>query len=146
MLCCAHAYDLALLGTTYEMTTAHFDLLYSLQLPFAIYWQTCPRPPADHATLPVSASCRILGLALQSWLMGVLPLQAPLRNPVMTVDGHLYDRARIEEWFQKHDTSPFTGEKLSDKTLTPRPDVKLRIKQLEQQLSPAARASYRADL
>ena len=30
-------------------------------------------------------------------------------DPVMTSDGHTYDRKSIDEWLQNHDTSPVTG-------------------------------------
>ena len=30
-------------------------------------------------------------------------------EPVSTVDGHTYDRKAIEEWLERHDTSPVTG-------------------------------------
>lgn len=40
-------------------------------------------------------------------------------DPVLTVDGQLYERASIERWLTANDTSPSTGLKLSSKTLIP---------------------------
>ena len=36
--------------------------------------------------------------------------QAVMEDPVMTADGHTYERAAIEQWLREHDTSPNTGE------------------------------------
>ncbi len=40
-------------------------------------------------------------------------------DPVLTVDGHTYERKAIEDWFLKSDVSPKTGLALSSKNLTP---------------------------
>jgi len=40
-------------------------------------------------------------------------------DPVMTVDGHTYEKLAIEMWLQNHDTSPLTNMKLYAKTLLP---------------------------
>lgn len=40
-------------------------------------------------------------------------------DPVITEDGYTYERYAIEDWFKKHDTSPFTGMKLQTKILIP---------------------------
>ena len=40
-------------------------------------------------------------------------------DPVVAADGHTYDRASIEEWFQRSDTSPMTNERLVNKNLVP---------------------------
>lgn len=42
-----------------------------------------------------------------------------MRDPVSTFDGQTYDRAAIERWLERNDTSPATGAKLPYKTLTP---------------------------
>jgi Mg-chelatase subunit ChlD len=42
-----------------------------------------------------------------------------MRDPVMATDGQTYERQSIEQWFQSHDTSPYTGAILSSKKLTP---------------------------
>lgn len=39
-------------------------------------------------------------------------------DPVLAADGKIYERAEIEEWLAKHDTSPATGEKMKDTVLT----------------------------
>lgn len=40
-------------------------------------------------------------------------------DPVVTVDGQVYDREYITKWLNKNDSSPYTNASLSDKTLTP---------------------------
>jgi len=40
-------------------------------------------------------------------------------DPVVTADGHTYERAAIEQWLRVHDTSPMTGQPLPSKTLSP---------------------------
>ena len=48
------------------------------------------------------------------------PITAELMtDPVVTADGHTYDREAIEVWLQRKGTSPMTGEPLPHKTLTP---------------------------
>ena len=42
-----------------------------------------------------------------------------MEDPVMTVDGQVYERSAIEEWLAKNDTSPLTGEHLPMKMLIP---------------------------
>ena len=50
----------------------------------------------------------------------VCPLSMEImRDPVLTRDGHCYERAVIENWLQFNDTSPLSGMKLDDKTLVP---------------------------
>ena len=41
-----------------------------------------------------------------------------LRDPVMAADGQTYERDAITQWFQSHDTSPYTGAILASKDLT----------------------------
>ncbi|CAI5521754.1 unnamed protein product [Closterium sp. Naga37s-1] len=38
--------------------------------------------------------------------------QEIMRDPVITADGHSYERAAIEKWLMHHDTSPMTGKVL----------------------------------
>ncbi|KAI5077116.1 hypothetical protein GOP47_0006940 [Adiantum capillus-veneris] len=53
--------------------------------------------------------------------------QEIMKDPVITADGHSYERTAIEKWLKHHDTSPKTGEVLPpppggvgvDKTLRP---------------------------
>lgn len=42
-----------------------------------------------------------------------------MRDPVSTVDGHCYERAAIERWFEGSRTSPKTGARLSSTTVIP---------------------------
>jgi sugar lactone lactonase YvrE len=39
-------------------------------------------------------------------------------DPAVTADGHTYERLAIEQWLRTHDTSPMTGERLPNKTLS----------------------------
>ena len=40
-------------------------------------------------------------------------------DPVLTEDGHTFERQVIEEWLRTHDTSPLYGGVLTTKTLIP---------------------------
>jgi len=40
-------------------------------------------------------------------------------DPVVTCDGHTYERTAVEDWLQSHDTSPITNEQLDSKALIP---------------------------
>ena len=42
-----------------------------------------------------------------------------MEDPVVTIDGHTYEREAIEQWLEDKDTSPFTKLELSSKTLIP---------------------------
>jgi hypothetical protein len=42
-----------------------------------------------------------------------------MRDPVLTVDGHTFERETIEKWLLDHDTSPFHGAILLSKTIVP---------------------------
>ena len=50
--------------------------------------------------------------------------QDVMRDPVLTVDEHTYERAAILKWFTAHETSPLTGLRLPSLDL--RPDERLR--------------------
>jgi hypothetical protein len=41
------------------------------------------------------------------------------REPVITSDGHTYERSAIKQWLEAHDTSPRTGNVLPDRVLRP---------------------------
>jgi len=45
-------------------------------------------------------------------------------DPVMTVDGHTFERYAIVNWFKFNDTNPVTNKKLKSKKLTPNWAVK----------------------
>ncbi len=49
-------------------------------------------------------------------------------DPVMTCDGHTYERKAIEAWFVKHNTSPQTNLTLMSKTLIPNYVIKQLVK------------------
>ena len=42
-----------------------------------------------------------------------------MEDPVLTADGHSYDRESISTWLRNHDKSPVTGLRLPNKVLTP---------------------------
>merc|ERR1711998_224152 len=43
----------------------------------------------------------------------------PMLEPVVTADGHTYERAAIEAWLEQHDTSPLTNKHLEHRQLIP---------------------------
>ncbi len=46
--------------------------------------------------------------------------QSIMRDPVITADGHTYDRQSIQKWFDDgHRTSPLTAAVLNHQSLTP---------------------------
>jgi hypothetical protein len=51
-------------------------------------------------------------------------------DPVMTCDGHTYERKAIEAWLSNHDTSPVTNLHLNNKNLIPNTVLKNLIKNL----------------
>jgi len=54
------------------------------------------------------------------------------QDPVMTVDGHTYERLAIETWFEDNDTSPNTGIKLPDKRLVSNSQLKRIVSDYKQ--------------
>lgn len=50
------------------------------------------------------------------------------RDPVRAADGHTYERKYIEKWFKTHDTSPWTGLELDDKSLKKDTQMRRRVK------------------
>jgi len=55
--------------------------------------------------------------------------QSIMTDPVKTIDGMIYDRKSIEQWFQYRYTSPLTGLELSNITLTPYTELKINIEE-----------------
>jgi len=51
-------------------------------------------------------------------------------EPVLTEDGHTFERAAIELWLNSNDTSPFTGKKLTSKALIPNHALRKAIEEL----------------
>ena len=52
-----------------------------------------------------------------------------MQDPVVTADGHTYERKAIEDWLNDHDTSPLTGETLPAKTLIPNIQLRVQIQE-----------------
>eukprot|EP00729_Bicosta_minor_P028292 gene28292-biopygen23581 len=55
-----------------------------------------------------------------------------MRDPVSTVDGHCYERAAIERWFEGSRTSPKTGARLSSTTVIPSHSLRQAIEEWEE--------------
>lgn len=60
-------------------------------------------PRKDPVRYTVGVNCPITG--------------CPIEEPCVAADGHTYEKAAIERWFEEHDTSPVTGEILPTKAL-----------------------------
>ena len=50
-----------------------------------------------------------------------------MRDPVMAMDGHTYERRNIERWLADHQTSPKTNEALPSLTLVRNHAVKSMV-------------------
>ena len=50
-----------------------------------------------------------------------------MRDPVLAMDGHTYERSEIERWLADHQTSPKTNEPLPSLTLVPNHAVKSMV-------------------
>lgn len=59
---------------------------------------------ADEAGIPSLALCQLSG--------------ALMLDPMMTPEGHLFERAALEDWFSHHGTNPLTGLPLSMESCT----------------------------
>ena len=55
-----------------------------------------------------------------------------MRDPVITADGHTYERAHIKQWLAGHDTSPATGAQLPNKNLTANVALRQAIEEWEE--------------
>jgi hypothetical protein len=53
-----------------------------------------------------------------------------MRNPVTAADGVTYERAAIEDWFQRSASSPVTNEPLLHKHLQPHMGVRGAVMRL----------------
>lgn len=58
--------------------------------------------------------------------------QDVMTDPVMTADGHTYEREAIEHWLESHNTSPLTGLPLSSHVLTPNTQLLAQIRAASQ--------------
>ena len=56
--------------------------------------------------------------------------QEVMTDPVVTVDGHSFERAAIEEWFRRRVSNPLTGLPLDSATLTPNHTLRGSIAEL----------------
>ena len=63
-------------------------------------------------------------------------LQDIMKDPVKTIDGHVYDREAIERWFTHNITSPLTGLRLQSTILTPLTELKKEIEEYLISLQP----------
>jgi hypothetical protein len=52
---------------------------------------------------------------------------------VVAADGFTYERSAIENWFQTHDHSPMTNEKLAHKNLNSNILIKTLLKSISQE-------------
>ena len=66
-----------------------------------------------HGTVPHNFNCPIL--------------QDIMKDPVKTIDGHIYDRESILRWFTHNTTSPLTGLRLESLKLEPCIELKKQI-------------------
>src|SRR3989338_916619 len=53
--------------------------------------------------------------------------QEAMQDPVITGDGHTYERSAIQHWLQEHDKSPKTGLRLESKNLAPNHALRSQI-------------------
>ncbi len=93
--------------------------------------ETKPEPPpaSPHATELLDQPT-ISAIARVGALVAAIGLEVPpfftcpitqdvFCDPVVTADGHTFERHAIEEWLRAHNTSPLTGERLAHSGLTP---------------------------
>jgi hypothetical protein len=64
-----------------------------------------------------------------------------MRDPVVATDGFTYERESIELWLSDHDTSPATGDAMSDKRLIPNISLRGQIIEWKQHKNAAAAAA-----
>ncbi len=62
--------------------------------------------------------------------------QAVMVDPVITADGHTYERTAIAKWLRDHDTSPNTNNPLDHKRLTPNYALRIMIEELQRVAHP----------
>lgn len=61
-------------------------------------------------------------------------MQDIMKDPVRTVDNHVYDRHAIERWFTHNTTSPLTGLRLTSTLLVPDTQLKKQIHEFLEKL------------
>lgn len=57
----------------------------------------------------------------------------PMKEPVIAMDGHSYEKSAIERWFQKSDKSPVTNATIS-KMLIPNLNLKRQLRLASSQI------------
>ena len=87
-----------------------------IMLATALYFLICK----EHNQ--VNTQTDIPNPSKESGVLDLDPLNCPLtqqmmQNPVITSDGHTYERAAIEEWLKYNNTSPITGEEVKSKEI-----------------------------
>jgi hypothetical protein len=65
-----------------------------------------------------------------------------MSDPVITVDGHSYEREAIQQWLSLHNTSPKTGVSLYTTRLFPNHALRSRIENWSQGYSPQMEGGY----
>ena len=63
-----------------------------------------------------------------------------MKDPVVTADGHTYEREAIEDWLLTHDSSPITGEPLPAKTVIPNIQLRVQIREFVEQNTSLAKS------
>jgi hypothetical protein len=77
-------------------------------------------PQRDVAATGVAAAVAAAPAPLAATADCICPItMRRMHDPVVTADGHTYERAAIERWLRQHDTSPMTGQPLANKVLSP---------------------------
>ncbi|KAL4451873.1 hypothetical protein ABPG75_007535 [Micractinium tetrahymenae] len=115
--------------------------------------EMCPPPAAEwilcsHASLGwqfISADAsQLVPLVLQASPCTIMPLQEPMRDPVVAADGHTYERAAIAAWLQHSAAaaaaagrpaqlrSPMTNQPLEHAVLVPNRAVRAAIQEVMQ--------------
>ena len=56
-----------------------------------------------------------------------------MTDPVITADGHTYERANIEGWLRNSSMSPMTGAPLANKNLIPNIGLRQTIEEWREQ-------------
>ena len=67
------------------------------------------------------------------------------REPVITSDGHTYERSAIKQWLESHDTSPRTGNVLPDRVLRPNHVLRSQIVEFRERHGLAALPVWEPD-
>ena len=76
---------------------------------------------------------------LHQWERDLWQVQEVMEEPVAAADGHFYNRAHIQQWFDTGSrTSPITGAQLPNTGLRPVYPLKSAIKEWQQKRHPAA--------